>query len=87
MKHTMKQEEFGYLNYDKAITLEPGDFVDLVDDNGAIHSYYAVKRPNMINGITTCNDCDAGIDVTCFEYSFKCHNVLLRNLDKILEDL
>lgn len=72
---------------DTAITLEPGDFVDLVDDNGAIHSYYATERPNVINGITSCADCDAGCDVVCFEYSFRCHDVLLKNLDKIMENL
>ena len=87
MKHIIKQEGFGYFNDDTAITLEPGDFVDLVDDNGAIHSYYAADRPNSINGITTCADCDAGCDVVCFEYSFRCHDVLLKNLDKILEGL
>ena len=86
MKHIIKQEGFVYFDDDTA-TLEPGDFVDLVDDNGAIHSYYVVERPNMINGITTCAGCDAGSDVTCFEYRFRCHNVLLKNLDKILEDL
>lgn len=87
MKHIIKQEDDRYFDYDTAITLEPGDFVDLVDADGTIHSYYAVERANTINGITTCSDCDAGSDVICFEYSFRCRNVLLRNLDKILEDL
>lgn len=87
MKHIIKQEGFGCFDDDKAITLEPGDFVDLVDNDGAIHSYYAAERPNRINRMTTCADCDAGSDVLCFEYSFKCRYVLLKNLDKILEDL
>ena len=87
MKHIIKQEGLGYFDDDTAITLEPGDFVDLVDNNGDIHSYYAKERPNKINGITTCADCDAGGDVVCFEYSFRCHDVLLKNLDKILEEL
>ena len=87
MKHTIKQEGFGYFDDDTSITLEPGDFVDLVDDNGTVHSYYAAERPNMIKGIKTCADCDAGSDVFCFEYSFRCPKVLLKNLDKILEDL
>ena len=87
MRHIIKQEGCGYFNDDTAITLEPGDFVDLVDDNGAVHSYYAAERTNRINGITTCGNCDASSDVVCFEYSFRCHNVLLKNLDKILEEL
>ena len=94
MKHIIKQEGFGYFDDATAITLEPGDFVDLVDSDGVVHSYYAAERPNKINGITTCADCDAGCadcdagcDVLCFEYSFRCHDVLLKNLDKILEDL
>ena len=87
MKHIIKQEGLGYFDDDTAITLEPGDFVDFVDDEGSIHSYYATERPNVINGITPCADCDACTDVTCFEYSFRCHDVLLKNLDKILEDL
>lgn len=90
MKRTIKQEGFGYFDDDTAITLEPGDFVDLVDDNGTVHSYYAAERPNKTNGITTfsaCDDCDAGRDIVCFEYSFRCHNVSLKNLNKILENL
>lgn len=87
MKHIIKQEGLGYFTDDTAITLEPGDFVDLVDDNGTIHNYYAAERPTKINGITTCSDCDAGSDVFCFGYSFRCHDVLLKNLDKILEGL
>lgn len=87
MKHIIKQEHSGYFNEDTAIAIVPGDFVDLVGDNGAIHSYYAVERPNMIKGITTCADCDAGCDVFCFEYSFRCHDVLLKKLDNIMENL
>ena len=87
MKHIIKQEGFGYFDDDTAITLEPGDFVDLVDNDGAIHSYYATERTNTINRVKTCDDCDAGSDVFCFEYNFKCRYVLLKNLDRILEEL
>lgn len=87
MKHIIKQESLGAFDKDKAITLEPGDFVDLVGYDGAVHNYYAVERPNMINGITTCADCDASSDVVCFEYSFRCHDVLLKRLESIMEGL